>query len=186
MVQTVRDAAEPREQAVLISGVYGSGKSAVAAEIAHLLEERRLPYAAMDLDWLGWFYTGDGDPSEHAREYNLSGDEVRLANVAAVVGNYRSAGVRYLVLAGALGWRAELEGLQRAVSMPMRVVRLEVPLAEIERRLAPDPTAGRVGDLRVAREWIESERGVGLEDVTVDGDRPIREVALKILHILIS
>lgn len=34
---------------VLIAGVYGSGKSSVAAEIAYLLEQRRQPYA-----WLGW------------------------------------------------------------------------------------------------------------------------------------
>lgn len=51
---------------VLITGVYGSGKSSVAAEIAHVLEQRRQPYALLDLDrpvaavahevmaWLGW------------------------------------------------------------------------------------------------------------------------------------
>jgi adenylylsulfate kinase-like enzyme len=41
-------------EGVLISGVYGSGKSSVAAEIAYLLERRRQPYALLDLDFLGW------------------------------------------------------------------------------------------------------------------------------------
>ena len=174
------------ERAVLITGVYGSGKSSVAAEVAHLLEKRGLPYGAIDLDWLGWFYPGDGDPSEHTREYSGAAAEVQLRNVVAVSGNYRSVGVRYFVLAGAIGSRTELDDLQRAVAVPMRVVRLEVPIREIERRLARDPTAGRAADMRVAREWIEAKRGVGLEDLTVDGDRPIREVALEILSLLIA
>jgi hypothetical protein len=41
-------------EGVLITGVYGSGKSSVAAEIAYLLQERRQPYALLDLDfWAG-------------------------------------------------------------------------------------------------------------------------------------
>ena len=35
------------EGAVLITGVYGSGKSSVAQEIAVLLEKRNAPYARM-------------------------------------------------------------------------------------------------------------------------------------------
>lgn len=42
------------DEGVLITGVYGSGKSTVAAEIAYLLEQRRQPYALLDLDFLGW------------------------------------------------------------------------------------------------------------------------------------
>ena len=40
------------EGAVLITGVYGSGKSSVAQEIAHLLEKRNAAYALLDLDFL--------------------------------------------------------------------------------------------------------------------------------------
>ena len=39
-------------EGVLITGVYGSGKSSVAVEIAYLLEQRRQPYALLDLDFL--------------------------------------------------------------------------------------------------------------------------------------
>jgi adenylylsulfate kinase-like enzyme len=39
------------DEGVLITGVYGSGKSTVGAEIAYLLEQRRQPYALLDLDF---------------------------------------------------------------------------------------------------------------------------------------
>jgi len=41
-------------ESVLLTGVYGSGKSSVAEEIAYLLEQRGEPYALLDLDYLGW------------------------------------------------------------------------------------------------------------------------------------
>ena len=41
-------------EGVLITGVYGSGKSSVGAEMAYLLEQRGEPYALLDLDYLGW------------------------------------------------------------------------------------------------------------------------------------
>ena len=40
------------DEGVLITGVYGAGKSTVAAEISYLLEQRRQPYALLDLDFL--------------------------------------------------------------------------------------------------------------------------------------
>jgi adenylylsulfate kinase-like enzyme len=43
---------------VLITGVYGSGKSTVAEEIAAVLEEHNAAYALLDLDFLAWFDTG--------------------------------------------------------------------------------------------------------------------------------
>ena len=39
-------------RALLLTGVFGAGKSAVAEEIADLLEGGASPYAAIDLDWL--------------------------------------------------------------------------------------------------------------------------------------
>jgi adenylylsulfate kinase-like enzyme len=53
--------------AVLITGVYGSGKSWVAQEIAVLLAKRNAAYALLDLDYLGCFDTrGEGGPTEHS------------------------------------------------------------------------------------------------------------------------
>jgi adenylylsulfate kinase-like enzyme len=39
-------------EAVLINGLFGTGKSSVAVEMADILEKRGLPYAVVDLDWL--------------------------------------------------------------------------------------------------------------------------------------
>jgi adenylylsulfate kinase-like enzyme len=75
-------------EGVLVTGVYGSGKSSVAAEIAYLLEQRRQPYALLDLDFLGWGVNySDDDPT---------GLALMLRNLAAVIPNYREAGRRYL------------------------------------------------------------------------------------------
>lgn len=123
------------EEAVLITGVYGSGKSSVAQEIADLLEKGNAPYALLDFGFLGWFDTGsEGRPMEHS---------MMLKNLAAVVGNYLAVGVRFFVLAGASRDRAGLDGLEVGLSMPLRVVRLTVPLQEIEKRLRSDVTTGR-------------------------------------------
>ena len=115
--------------AVLITGVYGSGKSSVAQQIADLLEKRNAAYALLDLDFLGWFDTsGEGGPTEHS---------VMLKNLAALVGNYMAVGVRLFVLASAIRDGVQLDGIRAELPMSLRVVRLTVPLPEIEERLHP-------------------------------------------------
>jgi predicted kinase len=163
-------------EAVLIIGLYGSGKSSVAAEMAELLEARDVPYAAIDLDWLAWANVGDGDghgPIENP---------VLVPNLRAVVSNDLAAGVRRFVLAGSLRSRPELEALRDAVDMPVRVVRLDVPMAVIESRLGADPTSGRASDLEVARRAADYAEGHGLEELTVDNDRPIGKAAAEIVR----
>ena len=162
------------EETVLITGVYGSGKSSVAQEMAYLLEKQSAPYALLDLDFLGWADTGSG-----GRPAWLG---VMLKNLVALVGNYLAVGVRFFVLAGSIRDLAELEALKTELSVPLRVVRLTVPLQKIEDRLRPDPTAGRRDDLRGAASWIAASVGVGVEDATISNDRPIHEVATDILE----
>ena len=158
---------------MLITGVYGSGKSAVAEEMAAVLEEHDALYALLDLDFLAWFDTRDeGGPTEH---------RMMLRNLAALVGNYLGVGVRFFVLAKALRDRAQLEDLRAGLPMPLKVVRLTVPLEEIEERLSHDPTTGRRDDLREAAVWVAASFGVGIEDLTVSNDRPIRKVAVEVL-----
>ena len=65
--------------------------------------------------------------------------------------------------------------------MPLRVVRLTVPLTGIRQRLATDPTAGRADDLREAEAQIAASEGVGLEDLVVANDRPIGVVTGEIM-----
>jgi energy-coupling factor transporter ATP-binding protein EcfA2 len=160
-------------EAVLITGVYGSGKSTVAAEIAYLLEQRRQPYALLDLDFLGWGVNYSDDDSAR---FGLM-----LRNVAAVVSNYREAGISVFVLAHFVRDQDALRGIREAVGVPLRVVRLAVPLPDIEKRLAADVTTERQEDLREAGGQIAAGEGVGLEDAMVANDRPVAVVARQVM-----
>jgi hypothetical protein len=142
-------------EAVLLTGLFGVGKSTIAAEMADLLEDAGVPYAALDLDWLTWCNVGDGDrASEHA---------MLLRNLRSVMANYRAAGVGYFVLGRWIQDRDELAGLVATMAMPLHTVELAVPLDEITRRLATDPTAGRrENPCRVGRVGGEGRRrGLG-------------------------
>jgi gluconate kinase len=158
---------------VLICGVYGTGKSSVAAEIAETLERRGVPYGALDLDWLTWFDVPGMD--------RTAARDVYLSNVASVARNYREFGVRHVVLAGAVRDADEVRMLETAAAIPLRIVRLEVPLDEIARRLHTDPTSGRRNDLEVAAQWLADSIGVGVEDLSVANAGPIQDVAFRII-----
>jgi RimJ/RimL family protein N-acetyltransferase len=155
-------------QALVITGLFGTGKSSVAVEIADILEKRGLPYAAIDLDWLCWGYAGDEPGAEH---------RMLLANLAPVVRNYLGAGVRFFVLARSLRSREELEGLRDAFPIPLRSVELTVPFEVIEGRLGADITAGRADDLRDAAAWAAAGEGTGFAELEVVNDGPLRDVA---------
>lgn len=172
--------ANPDSQAVLITGVYGSGKTSVVEELADILESRNLPYAALDLDWLAWADPGVGG-SAVDRRWEDHGHLMMLANLSCVVKNYLGAGIRRFVMACALRTRAERDAVSDTLSMPLRVVRLDIRLEEIERRLETDVTSGRGKDLQEAAHWLATGAGVGLEDVTIPNEGPIQEVALHIL-----
>lgn len=162
-----------RAEGVLLTGVYGSGKSSVAQEIAYLLEQRGEPYALLDLDYLSWAGTGGDD---RAAEFGLM-----LQNLAAVRSNYLGAGIRFFVLAYFVRNLGEVQGVREAMGLPLRVVRLTVQLPCIERRLAGDVTSGRRDDLREAASSIAAGEGTGVEDVAISNDRPIGVVARDVM-----
>lgn len=168
--------AGPRSEAVLLTGVYGAGKSSVGAEIAYLLEQRGARYALLDLDFPGWAATG-----RTGRQHEF---QLMLANLRAVVANYARAGVDWYVLAYFIRDAGELQALRDAVAVPLRVVRLEVPIAEIGRRLAADVTTERQDDLQVAATSVAAREGTGLEDLVVSNDRPVQAVAGEVLAFL--
>jgi hypothetical protein len=64
----------PDLDSVLLIGVYGSGQSSVAAEVADLVEMHRVPYAAVGLDWLAWANIEDshGEPRRRLLLANLA------------------------------------------------------------------------------------------------------------------
>jgi adenylylsulfate kinase len=160
-------------EAVLITGAYGTGKSSLAAQIADMLEDRGLRYAALDLDWLAWGYPGSEEASAEHR--------MMMKNLAAVVANYHEAGVRYFVLARAFTERWELEDLIGGFPFPLTLVRLEVPPEVIEERLHGGIEAGRHDELRSRTEQVSRTEMPGVEDLTVRNDRPLVETASEIL-----
>ena len=165
-----------RAEGVLLTGVYGSGKSSVAEEIAYLLEQRGEPYALLDLDYLSWAGTGTGT---RASELGLL-----LANLAAVAANCRQAGIGLFVLAYFVRSAEEVQGVRAALGLPLRVARLTVPLARIEQRLAADVTSGRRDDLQAAAASIAAAEGTGVEDVVIRNDRPIGIVVREVMTFL--
>ncbi len=158
-------------QALLVTGAYGAGKTSVIDELAERMEDQGLSYGAIDLDWLLWF---DADIDDARRQ------EVFLANLKAVAGNYRDAGVARLMLAGAIRDAQALDGLRAALPFPLRVVRLTLPLAATRTRLGSAVTSGRADDLAAATDWIAQDIGVGMEDIAVSNDRPLRETVQEI------
>ena len=163
-------------EGVLITGVYGSGKSSVAVEIAYLLEQTGEPYALLDLDYLSWAGPDTGDRAAET--------ELLHQNLAAVTTNYRRAGIKLFVLAYFVRSTAKVHGIKEALGLPLKVARLTVPLAVIEQRLASDATSSRCDDLREAAASIAIAEGAGLEDVTISNDRPINIVAQEVVTFL--
>src|SRR6266516_1552676 len=114
-------------RALLLTGTIGTGKTAVATEVGVLLEERRLPCAVIDLDWLNWVSVGDGFDGY---------DELLAANLAAIWPNFRAAGVRWFVLARALQDLGLLTLLREALPEPrLTVVQLTAPPEVVAERL---------------------------------------------------
>jgi energy-coupling factor transporter ATP-binding protein EcfA2 len=161
-------------EAVLIIGPYGSGKSTLATEVSYLLGLQHAPHALLDLDYLGWAGSG----GHGGRDADLA---MTLPNLTAVTANYLAAGIRWYILAWYIQDSNEVEAVRRALGLPMRVARLDVPLDVIGQRLGPDPTAERQDNLREAARQIESGGGVGTEDILLPGDRPVRELAEELL-----
>jgi hypothetical protein len=101
-----------------------------------------------------------------------------MSNITTTCEAYLAEGVRRLTLAWSIPDRPQLDEVRHAVSVPMRVVRLDVDAELMRRRLLADPTEeGQDDDLTVGLEWLAAGHGAGLEDLLVPGDRPVRETS---------
>ena len=157
---------------VLITGVYGTGKTSVVEELAEMLEDAEVSYGAMELDWLMWF---DAEIEDDDRE------KVFLANTSAVSTNYINAGVDRFVMSLSVRDKMHLDAIRNPIPVPLSVVRLTIPYSEIEARLGLAVTVGRERDLPNAKTWIVESKGTGIEDVTIGNSGTIRQTAQEIL-----
>lgn len=116
-----------KPRALFINGTVGSGKTTVLDHVGDLLAEQQESFALLDLDWLRRSSpTPDGDPFNNAME---------LANLASVSANFRSAGMRSIILAGVLEDPDLRSRYAEAVGSELVVVRLQVDVKQIHARL---------------------------------------------------
>jgi hypothetical protein len=157
-------------RSLLITGAYGTGKSTLAAEIAELLADRHIPCAAVDIDWLGWFWL----PGK--REHTVN--DIVVANLSAVAGNYGAAGVARLILAGTIRTKAELAQLAAVLPAPLRILQLTVSLDEISRRIGADALSSRADDLAISA--TEPDAGAEIADLSLPNEGDIGELARRV------
>ncbi|MDT0448335.1 hypothetical protein [Streptomyces hesseae] len=113
--------------ALLITGTVGVGKTSTADLLSGLLADAGVPHAVIDLDRLCQAWPPPDDDPFHQR--------LLLGNLRAVTTNYRSFGVRHLVLAGVAENAAERNAYQAALGMSLQVCRLTADLPTIHGRL---------------------------------------------------
>lgn len=161
---------------VLVTGTVGSGKTAVADEIAVLLHEQSLSHALLDLDWLCQAY-----PVPEADPYR---DELMLKNLASIWPNYRAEDIRYLVLSRVIENRDHLVRYREAIpEADIQVVRVVAPPHVIQKRLRHREIGSFYDHLwRRSQELSSILDASVVEDFVVSNDeRPVREVATEVL-----
>lgn len=155
-------------RAILLTGPVGSGKTTALYELDALLDERGEPFALVDLDWLAWARL-PGGVAHHA---------LLAENLAAVWRTYRRAGIERLVAARALSDAADVEAIRAALpETELAVVRLDVPHAELERRIRARDSGAELEEHLA----LLAAEAPPLEATAVDATRPPREVALAVL-----
>lgn len=144
--------------------------------MGEILWENARPSAVVDLDWLGWVHLHP--------EGKQSIDELIAANLAAILPNYRCAGVLFHVLARSIRSTEQVAALQRALGEPrLVVVRLTASNETIFARLsARDEGEILEEHLAQAEEFATDQAEDGFADIEVSNDTaPIREVAAEVL-----
>lgn len=164
----------PEREALLVTGIYGSGKTSLVEEIADRFERLGVAFGAIDLDWLGWYHLTEGSAA-------AAPPDLQRENLSDVAGRYWRSDVQYLLIAGAARDDAAVQNVRSALPCPLRVVRLATPITVVEQRLTQVPTSGRAHDLQVARDWVSKDLGRVSADLTLPGDAPLPTLADQVL-----
>jgi hypothetical protein len=153
------------------------GKTATAAEINEILEERGVPHACVDMDWLGAYAPRP--------EHDPFGADMAFRNLAAMWANFQAGGAQRIVVAAIIGSREDVRKYERAIpGAEVTVCRLHAPVAVLHERVRKREIGSALHwHLHRALEHVEMFEGSGVEDFTVDTEgRSVRDVALDALH----
>ncbi len=150
-------------ETLILTGPVGSGKTATAIAVGHMLGEHGLQAVVVDLDWLGWLHTASREPLA---------DDLIATNLAAIWPNFVATGIRYAVLSRGLTSLRALEALKRAVPQArITVVRLSATAPTLEARLRRRDTGAELNEhLRQAVEMTRTMERLALEDLVVSTD----------------
>jgi guanylate kinase len=163
--------------AIVVTGPVGAGKSTTMAAISEELERLHIPHAVVDMDYLRWLY-----PRPEGDRFAV---ELGYRNLAAIWPNFRERDVACVVLADVVETRDQVRAYEEAMpGTSVTVVRLDVPMPELERRLQ-----GRESEATIA--WYLDRapelRGImereGIGDIVIDvGTRQPTDVAREIIE----
>lgn len=163
-------------EGVVLTGVYGVGKTSVVEEMAEMLEQQDIGYAAIDVDWLWWFHNKRLSDQQYR--------QILFANLKTVISNYLDAGVNRFLLAWSIRSQRELDELRASIPFPFKIVTISAPLELIKERLASDVTSGRHHDMHNTEKWLKEGINPDIHDTEIVNDRPIQEVAIEVLNYL--
>lgn len=114
---------------LVVTGPIGAGKTTITQHIGHLLGARRIPHAAIDMDWLR-----DSWPQPAGDRFNT---RVGYRNLAAIARNYRETGSDRFIIADVVETLKQRHEYEAAIpGADVTVVRLAVDQEENRRRIA--------------------------------------------------
>jgi hypothetical protein len=163
---------------LLLTGPVGVGKSTVLSEIAWLLTQASMPYAAVDLAVIGRAWPAPEDDRWNERLIHR--------NLACMWANFRDAGAERLVLARVLEAKSLLRHIEAAVpGAAITVVGLRASLPVLQARIrhreqGTDPT----WYLEVAAYLVDAMERPGIADFVLDNESgPVADVAAQALRL---
>ena len=113
---------------LIIAGPVGVGKSSVASAVSEIFNDRSIPHACIDLDYLRYAYPRPKDDPFYSK--------LGMRNLASVWKNYQEVGIGCLILPSVIEHRSELEDYRKAIpGADIFIVGLHAPIKEIQRRL---------------------------------------------------
>ena len=162
-------------EVLVISGPCGAGKSTVGFECLELLEAAGVAAAMIDAELAYFHPKPDDDPQ---------GTRVAEQALAALAPIYAAAGIERLLLPRVIERRRHLELVHAALpGARLQVAWLEVSTETIAERLAErEVGSGLEWHLQRADEIRRNALVHYLFDFVVDGEGPVRDVAVEALE----